>query len=230
MSNIELEKLSAEQRKQLMAELVADQKAEKQRKLEDRQTYRKLVDETVPELFKYLALASDILGIVKKKIFEGTNDLVDLKTSIYGIKSDQQSHTLTTSDGGFSITRGFRITDGWDDTFGAGVAKVKEYLGTLDTDSNPKVKISIKIVQRLLRPDKKGILKASRVLELSNMAAEISSIAPDVDHALFYEGIEILQAAYRPMKSVDFVEASWRDENGREHNVPLSISSIDINI
>ena len=108
MEKIELDKLSAADRKALMAELVADQKAEKQRKLEDRQTYRKLVDETVPELFKYLALASDILGIVKKKIFEGTNDLVDLKTSIYGIKSDQQSHTLTTSDGGFSITRGFQ--------------------------------------------------------------------------------------------------------------------------
>jgi hypothetical protein len=89
------------------------------------------------------------------------------------------------------------------------------------------VKISIKIVQRLLRPDKKGILKASRVLEIQNMANELTSIAPDVDHALFYEGIEILQAAYRPTKSVDFIEASWR-ENGIEHVVPLSISACDL--
>jgi hypothetical protein len=228
MDKINLEKLSVADRKALMAELVADQKKEKQRKQEDRTTYRKLVDENIPELFKHLAYASEILTKAKKKVFEETKDLVDLKNSIYGVKIDQQSHTFSTSAGDFTITRGFRIIDGWDDTYMYGVEKIKEYLGVLATDPNPKVKISIKIVQRLLRPDKKGILKASRVIELANMATEISGIAPDVDHALFYEGIEILQAAFRPMKSVTFIEASWRDENGHTHGVPLSISACDL--
>ena len=225
---VSIENLSAEDRKVLMAQLAEEQRKDKQRRQEDRKTYRILVDENIPELFKILALASDVLAIAKKKIFEGTSDLVDLKNGIYGIKADQQSHTFTTTDSNFTITRGFRLVDGWDDTHVYGVEKIKEYLGVLATDPNPKVKISIKIVQRLLRPDKKGILKASRVLELSNMAAEISSIAPDVDHALFYEGIEILQGAYRATKSVTFIEASWRDENGHTHSVPLSVSAIDI--
>jgi len=227
MSQIDINNLSAEDRKALMAQLAEEQKKEKLRKQEDRQTYRKLVDENIPELFKYLSHASEVLTLAKKKIFDGTADLVELKNSIFGVKADQQSHTFTTSDGSFTITRGHRVNDGWDDTYIYGVEKIKEYLGILATDSNPKVKISIKIVQRLLRPDKKGILKASRVLEIQNMANELTSIAPDVDHGLFYEGIEILQAAYRPTKSVDFIEASWR-ENGIEHSLPLSISACDL--
>ena len=223
MDKINLEKLSAADRKALMAELVADQKREKQRRLEDRKTYRTLVDENIPELFKILAHASEILAIAKKKIFEGTADLVDLKNNIYGVKTDQQSHTFTTTDSNFTITRGFRIVDGWDDTYTYGVEKIKEYLASLASDSDAKAQKLVKIAQKLLRPDKKGMLKASRVLELASMA-------PEFDAPLFYEGIEILQAAYRPTKSVTFIEASWRDENGHTHSVPLSISAIDINI
>lgn len=220
MSKIELEKLSAADRKALMAELVADQKKEKQRRQEDRKAYRAMVDETVPELFKHLAHASEVLTNAKKLVFANTGGLIELKNSIYGVKDDQQSHTLTTSDSAFSITIGHRVNDGWDDTVGAGIAKVKEYLGTLATDE--KSAHLIKTILRLLKPDKKGILKASRVLELGNLADELD--APD-----FIEGMKIIQEAYRPMKSVTFLEASWRDENQREHSLPLSVSSIDIN-
>ena len=220
MSNIE--NLSAADRKALMAELVADQKAKKKRKLEDRQAYRALVDDTVPELFfRQLTYASEVLADAKRKVFAETKRLVDLKINIYGVKDDQQSHTFTTSDGQYSVTIGHRVNDGWDDTVSIGVTKVKEFLGTLVTDE--KSARLIKTILRLLKPDKKGILKASRVIELANLAEEI-------DNPEFSEGMKIIQEAYRPMKSVTFIEASWRDENGREHNVPLSISSIDINI
>ncbi len=219
MDKINLENLSAADRKALMAELVAEQKAEKRRKQEDREAYRKLIDENIPELFKILAHASEVLTLAKKKIFDGTEDLVGLKNSIYGVRTDQQSHTLTTSNGGFSITRGHRVNDDWDDTVSIGVTKVKEFLGTLATDE--KSARLIKTILRLLKPDKKGILKASRVIELANLAEEI-------DNPEFSEGMRIIQEAYRPMKSVDFIEASWRDENGKIHSVPLSISACDL--
>ena len=218
---ISIEKLSSEDRKALMAELVADQKKEKQRKLEDRKTYRTMVDETIPELFNHLAHASEVLTKAKQKVFEETKDLVDLKNSIYGVKLDQQSHTFSTSAGDFTITRGFRVVEGWDDTYIYGVEKIKECLALLASTGDSKSVKLAKITQRLLRPDKKGMLKASRVIELSNVATEI-------DMPLFYEGIEILQTSFRPVKSVTFIEASWRDENGHTHSVPLSISAIDI--
>lgn len=219
MSKIELEKLSAADRKALMAELLADQKKEKQRKQEDRKAYRAMVDETVPELFKHLAHASEVLTNAKKLVFANTGGLIDLKNSIYGVKDDQQSHTLTTTDSAFSITIGHRVNDGWDDTVSVGVTKVREFLGTLATDEQSAR--LIKTILRLLKPDKKGMLRASRVIELANLADEI-------DNPEFSEGMKIIQEAYRPMKSVDFIEASWRDEHGKEHSVPLSISACDL--
>lgn len=216
---MDLKELTPADRKALMAELVAEQKAEKQRKQADRTAYRALVDENIPELFKVLAHASEVLTLAKKKIFDETRSLVDLKISLYGMKDDQQSHTFTTREGAFSITIGHRVNDGWDDTFGVGVTKVKEFLGTLATDE--KSAQLIKTILRLLKPDKKGILKASRVIELANLAEEI-------DNPEFSEGMRIIQEAYRPMKSVTFIEASWRDENGREHSVPLSISACEL--
>lgn len=219
METINLEKLTAEQRKTLMADLVAEQKKEKLRKQEDRATYRKLVDENLPELFGHLARASEVLSDVKKLIFANSKALVDMKIGLYGVKDDQQSHSFTTSDSAFTITIGHRVNDGWDDTVSIGVTKVKEFLGTLATDE--KSAQLIKTILKLLKPDRKGVLRASRVIELANLADEIDN--PD-----FSEGMKIIQEAYRPMKSVDFIEASWRDENGREHSVPLSISACEL--
>jgi hypothetical protein len=219
MDQININNLSAEDRKALMAQLTEEQRKDKHRKQADRQAYRLLIDENIPELFKVLAHASEVLTIAKKKIFDATKSLVDLKISLYGAKDDQQSHTFTTNAGTFSITIGHRVNDGWDDTVTIGVTKVKEFLGTLATDEQSAR--LIKTILRLLKPDKKGMLRASRVIELANLADEI-------DNPEFSEGMKIIQEAYRPMKSVDFVEASWRDEHGKEHSVPLSISACEL--
>ena len=220
METININNLSAEDRKTLMAQLNDEQKKEKQRKREDRETYRQLINDTIPELFlKQLQYASEVLTDCKRKVFAETQTLVDLKISIYGVKNDQQSHTFTTTDGQYTVTIGHRVNDGWDDTVSIGVTKVKEFLGTLATDE--KSARLIKTILKLLKPDRKGVLRASRVIELANLAEELDN--PD-----FSEGMRIIQEAYRPMKSVDFIEASWRDEHGKIHAVPLSISACEL--
>lgn len=219
MDKIDLEKLSPEQQADLMKQLQEKQKKDKQRVREDREEYRKLIDETVPELFIRLNHASEILASVKKLVFDDTAHLVGLKNSIYGVKSGQQSHTFTTSDSGFSITIGYRVVDGWDDTASHGVELVKNYLATLAKDENSSK--LVETVMSLLKRDAKGNLKASRVIELQKLAAT-------TDNEEFQKGMTIIMEAYKPKRSATFVEASWRDENGKDHSLPLSISSIDL--
>lgn len=215
MSEINLENLSSGDRQRLLGELRQADKAEKQRRAEERKAYKELVDETVPVLMNDLLDVSVRLTRMKRRIFADTERLVDLKNSIYGVRTDQQSHSFTTTNGMYTITVGYRINDGWDDTVWIGVKMIRQFIEGMATD-----KASKQLILKLLKPDKKGMLKANRVLELTAIVEEIG------DEQLS-EGMKIVQEAYRPMQSVSFIEASFRDANGKIHNVPLGVSSID---
>ncbi|HPR78580.1 MAG TPA: DUF3164 family protein [Candidatus Limiplasma sp.] len=215
MSEINIENLSPGDRQRLLGELRQADKAEKQRRAEERKAYKELVDETVPVLMTELMDVSVQLMRVKRRIFADTERLVDLKNSIYGVRTDQQSHSFTSTSGEFTITVGYRINDGWDDTVWIGVKMIRQFIEGMATD-----KASKQLILKLLKPDKKGLLKANRVLELVAIVEEIG------DDQLS-EGMKIVQEAYRPMQSVSYIEASFRDVNGKVHNVPLGVSAID---
>ena len=51
----------------------------------------------------------------------------------------------------------------------------------------------------LLKKDKNGNLKASRVLELKKIAKQVGD-------SEFIDGVKIIEAAYRPNKSSTFIE------------------------
>lgn len=220
MKKIDLNELSPEQQSALLQQLQEKQKEEKRKQREDREEYRKTIDETIPELFIRICHASEVLAHVKKLVFDDTAHLVDLKNLIYGVKDSQQSHTFTTSDG-FSLTVGYRVVDGWDDTVSAGVELVKNYLATLAKDENSSKLVGT--VMRLLKKDAKGNLKANRVIELQTLASS-------TDNDDFQKGMAIIMEAYKPKRSATFIEASWRDDNGKDHAVPLSISSVELDV
>ncbi|MDX9703903.1 MAG: DUF3164 family protein [Candidatus Auribacterota bacterium] len=218
MQEIDVNKLSPEQQEALLSQLQERQKEEKRRQREEREEYRKTVDETIPELFIRLNYASEVLANIKKLVFDDTAHLIDLKNSIYGVKDSQQSHTFTTTNG-FSITIGYRVIDGWDDTVSAGVELVKNYLATLAKDENSSK--LVETIMSLLKKDAKGNLKANRVIELQKLAAT-------TDNDDFQKGMNIIMEAYKPKRSATFVEASWRDDKGKDHSLPLSISAVEM--
>jgi len=198
--------------KQLQEEL----KRRKTAKTEDRKTYKKLVQQELPNSVMLLQHTSKKLGEAKTEVFKNLLVLLDLKTKAYGVKSGQQSHTFSL-DNGDTITAGYRVLDAWDDTVNEGITKVNEYLGSLakDADSGKLVKT----VNMLLKKDAKGNLKANRVVELRNMADEF-------DSPLFSDGVEIISKSFKPVKSVYFVEATVVTPSGEKQHVPLSISSV----
>ena len=94
--------------------------------------------------------------------------------------------------------------------------KVKDYISKLTTNEQPELE---KLIDLLLKKDKNGNLKASRVLELE-------AIANENGNETLLEGVKIIKEAYKPSKSSTYVEAYYKDKTGRMISVPLSITSV----
>lgn len=185
------------------------------KKDQDRESYKQLVLETVPKAMFKLCKASEIISDAKTETFKYFEDILDLKNQVYGLKEKQQSHTFSTDKEEIQI--GYRINEGWDDTVTAGIAKVEAFINSLSKDEETATLVSM--LFNMLKKDSKGNLKGSRVLELQKAAA-------DSKNEDFIDGVAIIAAAYKPVRSSWFIEASLINEDGSKTPVPLSMSSV----
>lgn len=205
----QLAAFSAKQLKEALAKLEAKKEG-------DRNAYKELVEQTVPKAIFKLCLASETLSNAKTEAFQYFENILKLKAEVYGIKEKQQSHTFSFEGGEVQI--GYRITDGWDDTVNAGIAKVEKYISSLAKDTETAALVDM--VFNLLKKDAKGNLKGSRVLELQKLTAKFSDEE-------FTDGVDIISKSYKPVRSVWFVEAALIDENKNKTPIPLSMSAVD---
>ncbi len=208
MQAIDLSKLSAE-------ELQAELKKRENAREEERKVYKQMVDEQIGGIVLELKKVSQSLSDVKLSVFDDLKTLLSLKSNVYNTKNGQQSHTFSDKKGN-SITYGFRVLDSWDDTVNAGIDKVKDFLKSLAKDE--ETGRLVEVINRLLKKDAKGNLKASRVLELIK-------IADDFNNEDFKDAVKIIQTAYAPIRSAYFIEASYTNSQGKKIGIPLSISS-----
>lgn len=216
-NEINLESLNAEQLAQLEMQLEAKKKADKARIQADRDAYTELVDETVRSTVKRLQNLSSEMASIKAEVFAAFETIIKTKEELFKVKLDRRSDTFSTRDGQMSIQLGYRTLDAYDDTVDAGIAKVKEYLATLAKDDNSAALVDT--VMSLLSKNRKGELKASRVLELERLAAKSGS--PE-----FMDGINTIKAAYKPAKSGQFISVTIKNDEGKDENLPLSIGAM----
>ena len=105
-------------------------------------TYKELVDEavnlTVPE-------AQDISRILEQKkaaIFERFHSIISMKDELFSgsnkAKDGRFTDTFTNKDSTARVTLGFNTNDAYDDTYTAGVEKVKEYIQSLASDDKSR--------------------------------------------------------------------------------------------
>lgn len=191
-------------------------RAKRQATEQDRQAYKDLVAETVPDVVAALLDASDELSQLKAKTFDYFKELLKMKAAVYGVTNNQQSHTFTTDKHG--ITLGYRVVDGWDDTVAEGIHKVNTFIESLAQDPNSAR--LVKTVFRLLKKDAQGNLRASRVLELKQMADEYHDVE-------FSDGVNTILQAYKPVRSCWFIEAYYMDNIQQKVPIPLSMSAVD---
>jgi hypothetical protein len=213
---VDVKKLSAEDRAKLFEQLEAENKAENNRLKQERDNYKELVHKTVTDSAKKLMNLSSVISHAKADVFNDFSTILKMKQELYSIKPGQQSHDFTNKEG-MTITIGSRVIDGWDDTVDSGIAIVSKYIESLAT--SPETAKLVHIIHQLLRKDAKGNLKANRVLELQKLADEL-------DDPTFTEGVDIIRSAYQPVRSAFFIEASYKDNVGKRVGIPLSITSV----
>lgn len=187
--------------------------AEKAR--QDREAYKQLVDETVNAIFPGLEEMSGLLANRKKEAYDLFQKALLMKADLYENAADNKSNTFINKAGNRRITLGQYEVDGYDDTVNEGIAKVKAFIESLAKDDDSRMLVSA--ILKLLTKDKKGNLKASRVMQLRKMAEESGN-------ENFMDGVKIIEAAYRPTVSKFYVKAEKRQDNGEWVSVPLGMT------
>lgn len=214
---MDIKNLTSAQKAELKAQLEAEERAEFAKVQNERQAYKILVDATVRNSVKKLQLLSSEMQRIKKETFNEFETLINMKNELFKTKFGRQSDTFTTSESDMSVTLGNRVNEGWDDTVEAGISKVKEYLSTLAKDDNSADLVDT--VMGLLAKDRKGALKANKVLELEKLAVKSQDKG-------FLDGIAIIKDAYKPVPTCQFIEVTTKDSEGKKYKLPLSLSAM----
>lgn len=222
MSEIKIDELTEQQRNDLLAQLKKEEQAKAAKKRQDRKDYEDLKDMSVRESFELLRGASMGLLEVKKAVFDHLDDVLKLKQQIFGLTDmqmlKQESHTFTSTDGQVSVIIGSNTVDRWDESVDVGIMRVKEFLKTLAVDE--KTGTLVDMITDLLKPNKEGVLKSSRVLDLSKKATELG------DKELI-EAVELIREAYRPSKTSTYIKVKYRDPKSKSDVfLPLSMSAL----
>ncbi|MCR4560135.1 MAG: DUF3164 family protein [Bacteroidales bacterium] len=193
----------------------AAKRAKEERK-QNLDTFNQMIDDEVNLTIPELENLADQLSVIKRTVFDNFKTLLDMKKDVMKMtKDNQRSHTFTTSDSKYRIELGFYQLDNYRDTVNDGIALIKEYISGLAKDSETQSLVDM--VLKLLSKDQKGNLKASRVLQLRQMADKIND-------ERFTEGVEIIMDAYAPIPSKQFIRAFKKGDQGEWLSIPLSIT------
>lgn len=184
------------------AKKAADEKAKQQR-----ESYRKMVDEEIAAAIPELCRLSEDIKTAKETVLENFKAILALKGEMFeqrkGKAMDFFSHTFTNSEGTKKITIGQYMNDNYLDTAENGIQMITEYIQSLATDDKSKALVGM--VLKLLAKDNKGTLKASRIIQLRK-------IADETGNEKFIQGVKIIEEAYMPIPSKTFVRAWEKDE------------------
>lgn len=211
--------MTAEERKEYEAFRAEKQKKEAaQARKVAREQYAELVDDEVTKAVQDLQWLSDVIRAAKQRTYENFATVLAMKSEVIGTpKGAQRSHTFTTSDSQYRLTLGINTIDGYRDTVEDGIDMVRAYIESLAKDETTQALVSA--VLRLMSRDGQGNIKASRVLQLRKMAEEVGD-------ERFLEGVRIIEEAYQPTETKQYIRAEFRDEQGAWKIVPLSVTEV----
>ena len=189
---------------------------------EDVKAYKDLVDEAVNATVPEAEDVSRMLEQRKAGIFERFHGIIAMKEDLYkGSKSMAKegrfTDSFTNKSGTARVTLGFNTNDAYDDTYTAGVDKVKEYIQSLASDDKSR-QLAEMVNTLLMERSKAGQLKAQNVLRLENMANESGD-------PTFIEGMKIIRDAYRPERTKQFVKVEVKDASGKFQTISLNMTN-----
>ena len=191
-----------------------------QRRKDNREAYARLVDEQIALAIPELQSLSEEIRAVKQAVTENFRTVLQMKADVMELNKEggQHSHTFTNSDATMRITLGSNTVDAYRDTVEDGIAMVKQYISGLAKDEETRALVSM--ILKLLAKDKSGQLKASRVIQLRQMAEK-------VEDERFLEGVKIIEESYQPTETKQYIRAEVRSqETGAWLQIPLSVTDV----
>ncbi|MFV0507464.1 MAG: DUF3164 family protein [Bacteroidales bacterium] len=207
--------LTQQQKEAIYEEMKAKEAEQEQQKAQERKVYKEMVNDAVIGAFPLLEELSGELSSLKKRIYGEFRAILEMKHNLYKVKSDTSRHNFMSKDGQIRVILGSHVTDGYDDTVNEGIQKVKDYLSSLATSAETKMLINA--ITKLISRDNAGNLKASKVLQLQQMADESGN-------SDFLDGVRIIRESYNPQVSKQFVRAEKKNELGEWVSVPLGMT------
>ena len=188
----------------------------------DVKAYKQLVDEAVNATVPEAKDISSLLEMRKAGIFERFHSIIAMKDELFkgskGLaKEGRFTDSFTNSDSTARVTLGFNTNDAYDDTYTAGVEKVKEYIQSLASDDKSR-QLAEMVNTLLMERSKAGQLKAQNVLRLESMANEVGD-------PTFIEGMKIIRDAYRPDRTKQFVKVEVKDASGKFQTISLNMTN-----
>lgn len=192
-------------------------KAAEERAKAEREEYKQLVDEEIERCIPILLDISGEIKDSKQRVLDNFKTILEMKGEIFKtkVRDDQRSHTFTNSAGNMRITLGVCVVDDYRDTVNEGIDMVKDYISGLANDE--KTQALVNMVFRLLARDAKGTLKASRIVQLRRIADEIGAEE-------MMQGVKIIEEAYQPAVSKQYIRAEIKNENGMWKPIPLGMT------
>lgn len=189
---------------------------------QDVKAYKQLVDEAVNATVPEAKDISSLLEMRKAGIFERFHSIIAMKDELFKgskalAKEGRFTDSFTNSDSTARVTLGFNTNDAYDDTYTAGVEKVKEYIQSLASDDKSR-QLAEMVNTLLMERSKAGQLKAQNVLRLESMANEIGD-------PTFIEGMKIIRDAYRPDRTKQFVKVEVKDATGKFQTISLNMTN-----
>lgn len=196
-----------------------ERKARAEAKKEQRQKLQEMTDSVMAEAVTELKECHDRLVATKQKVMDTFSTLMELRKEVNeeAGKKEQDTFMFTNSEGTQRIRIGYNMNDNYLDQVEEGIAKVKAYLESLAKDDQSKELIAL--VLRLLARDQKGNLKASRVIQLGQLAEKSGNED-------FQEGMRIIREAYRPTRSKLFIRCSIKEPEKEWEDLGLGIGEV----
>lgn len=188
-------------------------------KKEQRRQLQEMTDSVMAEAVAELMRCNEQLKATKQKVMDTFSTLMELRKEVNeeAGKKEQDTFMFTNSEGTQRIRIGYNLNDNYLDQVEEGIAKVKAYLESLAKDEQSKELISL--VLRLLARDQKGNLKASRVIQLGQIAEKSGNEE-------FQEGMRIIRESYRPTRSKLFIRCSLKEPEKEWQDLGLGIGEV----
>lgn len=213
-TEVELPNLTKEQLDALNARFKAEQKADAEKRAQDRIVLQQMEDEVVSDIFVEVEEVSNAIVTFKQRCIAKLEPLMRMKTENAKAADKQKSYSFKSKDGSMKVVVDYNETLKFDDGIHAAVNLAKQWLEEKANGGEDMAMMST-IIENLLGTSRKGTYSPENLLLFINAAEQYN-----VD-ILNKAAESVKRSLYKEMSSVS-VRVFKKDDLGQLKQLPLS--------